>query len=177
MFRFSQNTTPQTADATDYHIDLHSSFGCLHQLINDPFISQGIDLDSDVGCFSLFCHLDFSIDQIQNRPLQTLWRHQEMLGLIHSFSQKDRLEYLQCFLSDLLVRCDQRKICIQSRRFFIIIAGSNLGDVLDLISVFSGDQTYFGMNLQAINPINHMTSGILQSPAPFNIIFLIKTGL
>ena len=48
----------------------------LNHLLNQVFIRQGIDLDSNIGRFSLFCLFNFCIHFIRNLILETLWCNQ-----------------------------------------------------------------------------------------------------
>ena len=79
------------------------------------------------------------------------------------------LEEDGCILSDSLIRCDQRHIRIHRRCLFIVVSGSHLRNVLDIVAVPVSDQTDLGMHLitfknMSIGNLNGSYQHIIVSP-------------
>ena len=86
------------------------------------------------------------------------------------------LEEDGCILSDSLIRCDQRHIRIHRRCLFIVVSGSHLRNVFDIVAVPVSDQTDLGMHLITFKSVNHTASCFFQTFGPVNIVLLIESG-
>ena len=86
VFRVSLDSRNQTADTTDNHFDLHARLGSLHQLGDDCFICQGVDLDADIALFALFCMCNFFVYHLKHPVLQAFRCNQKKVSLFHGLA-------------------------------------------------------------------------------------------
>ena len=86
------------------------------------------------------------------------------------------LEEDGCILSDSLIRCDQRYIGVHGCRLFIVVSGSHLRNVFDIVAVPVSDQADLGMHLITFKSVNHTAPGFFQTFGPVNIVLLIESG-
>ena len=119
--------------------------------------------------------LDFCVDHCQHLILQAFRCHKQMIHIFNSFSHGQSLEYLRCFCSDFRISSHQRKICIQTGRFLIVVSGSDLCIIFHISAFFLDDLAKLGMNFITVQSVNHMTACIFQKSGPFDIILFIKT--
>ena len=66
-------------------------------------------------------------------------------------------------MTDFLIGCQQRKVCVHFSRFLVVVAGADLGDVLDFATLFFGDEAEFGMNFVILEAVNDGASGFFQT--------------
>ena len=63
VFSLTFYSRNHAADSSYDHVYSDSCFRCLNQFINDPFIRQGIQFQSDISVFSLLFMADLFVDQ------------------------------------------------------------------------------------------------------------------
>ena len=97
-----------------------------------------------------------------------------MLGFFYRLTQHQCTEHLGCLRTDFLIAGQQRQVCIQTGSLFIIVARTDLGDVLQAIFCIPDDLAQLGMHFIFAQTINDMAAGILQSAGHFNVIGFIK---
>ena len=100
---FSGNAGLQATDPPYDHIDLHAGFLGFDQSVDDCFIRQRIQFESDVGVFPVFCMFDFSVNFLQNTILQTMRCYHQFSAGCHGFSQRQRAKHIGGVGAALLV--------------------------------------------------------------------------
>ena len=86
IFRVSLDSRNQTADTADNHFDLHARLGSLHQLGDDGFVCQEVDLNADITLLTLFCMRNFFIYHLKHPVLQTFRCNQKKVCLFHGLA-------------------------------------------------------------------------------------------
>ena len=177
IFCLSFYSRDQTADTADYHINMYSRAGCFHQLVHNTFICQRVHLQADICLLSGFCMFNLLINHGKYFVLETFWRNKKIIHIFNRFSHCQCLEYSGCFCSDLRISGHQRKVCIQTGCFFVVISCSDLCIIFHISIFFLHNLAKFGMYFITIQTVDHMTSRIFQKSGPSNIVLLIKTCL
>ena len=79
-------------------------------------------------------------------------------------------------LSNPRIGCHQGQIGVHGSCLLIIVAGSHLSNVLDLIPVPVCDQTDLGMHLISVKSIDNTAARLFQSFRPVDVILFIESG-
>ena len=93
------------------------------------FVCQRVDLDADIGRHSGFRQFRLLVDHICQLVLQALRCYQQMLGVFHSLSQTECMEYPIGFQTDVVVGGHQGIVCVNGRGLFVIVASTHLCDI------------------------------------------------
>ena len=86
IFRHTRNLWLQAADAPHNQINLYTGLGSLNHLINQNFIRQGINLNTDISLFSGFFICNLLLHHLKDFVLQAFRCNQKFRNLIHRFS-------------------------------------------------------------------------------------------
>ena len=78
-------------------------------------------------------------------------------------------------LSDSRISSHQGQIGIHGSCLLVIIAGSDLCDILDVIAVPVCDQTDFGMHFVTVESVDHTASCFFQTFRPVDVVLLVKS--
>lgn len=95
-----------------------------------------------------------------NLLLQTGRRYDQILIGSIQIANGHILKKYCCILSDRLIRSHQRIIRVQFCGLLIVISGSDLCDIFDLIFTAVCNQTNFGMYFISVKPIKYPAAGL-----------------
>ena len=97
-----------------------------------------------------------------------------MLGVLHSLSQTECMEYPIGFQTDVVVGGHQGIVCVNGRGLFVIVAGTHLCDIGNFRTHFFGDQAKLAVYFQVVQSVDDAAAGIFQTAGPFNVVFLVE---
>ena len=72
------------------------------------------------------------------------------------------------------IGCHQREVGIELCGLLIIVARANLGDLLDVPPLLSGNEADLGVDLDALKAVEEGTSGLFQPLSPLYVILLVE---
>ena len=176
IFRLSRHAGQQAADAADHQVDLHALLRGQNQPVDDGLVGKRVDFYADIGRLALSGTGDLPVDQRQYPVLQAFGRHQQLLGVLHGLAHGQSLKYCGGLHSDSRVRRHQGQVCVKPRRLLVVVAGADLGVILGLPIGPAGDETQLAVDLIAVQPIDDLAAGLLQTAGPFDVVLLVKAG-
>lgn len=142
---FPGDARQQTADTADNHIHLHAGLGGFGQFVDQLPVGHGIELEGHGSIFSLFGAVNLFVDMFDHPFFQRKRRGDQVRILAIGHADQHILKEVIGVFAYGLVCCDQAEVGIQTRGRFVVVSGSNLGDIMQLIVRYGGDQTDFGM--------------------------------
>ena len=169
----------QTADTTDYQINLHPRFTRLIEFINHSRVLQCIHFQNDMCLFSGFRHIYF----ITNPPAQLRQQiepcHQQTFEFRFSHLLTQHTEKRMQVIDNYFIRSKQTRIGIYRCRFLIKIPRTDISIAAHLLSflVAAKHQCHLRMHFQSRNTIYNVYSRFLHQFGRRQIIFFIKTCL
>ena len=115
------------------------------------------------------------IHLVQQHALEAQRSHQHLVAFLGKLLHGQIAEHLGGFLADALVCGDEGIIGIQLAGFFVVVAGTDLGDVGVALCTLAGDEGQFGVHLVVLEAVDDSTAGAFQLLGPVDVILLIKS--
>ena len=175
VFGISRNAGYKTTNSSYNHINLYTFVRSFNKFFNYNFISKWVALKSYVS-FLTFCYFfDFIVNKLHYFALHTFRWYKKMLCFFNYLFQTYFVEDFCYFFSNIFVSCHQWQVSVKLWRLLVIIACSNLCNMLNLIVFLIWNKTNFWMNFCMVDSVNNSASCIFHSPWPLNIVLFIKS--
>ena len=178
IVRKSAYSRNKTADSAHAQLNSDAGAACLDNLVDNHFVGERIDFYSDIRtfpCFQSFCKRNLFVYHLKYAVLKTVRRNKKAVRFINSFAKQKRLEHGGGISSNPRIGGNERQVCVQKRRFFVVVSCSNLSDVGKSVFRVARNQAQFGMDFVIAQTVDNPASCFLKPSRHFNIVFLVKT--
>ena len=165
-----------TADAAHDHINAHPGTAGFLQFEDDVPVADRIVFQDHGSRTSHAGGSDNVIHLVQQHALEAQRSHQHLVAFLGKLLHGQIAEHLGGFLADALVCGDEGIIGIQLAGFFVVVAGTDLGDVGVALCTLAGDEGQFGVHLVVLEAVDDSTAGAFQLLGPVDVILLVKAG-
>ena len=163
-------------DAAHDHINAHPGTAGFLQFEDDVPVADRIVFQDHGSRTSHAGGSDDVIHLVQQHALEAQRSHQHLVAFLGELLHGQIAEHLGGFLADALVCGDEGIIRIQLAGFFVVVAGTDLGDVGVALCALAGDEGQFGVHLVVLEAVDDSTAGAFQLLGPVDVILLVKAG-
>ncbi len=165
-----------TADASHQQIHMDPRLGRLNELVDDDLVGHAVEFETQIGCRAVFRLLYLSLDHAEDFGSQAERGHQQMMRVLRHFAHGKAVEHRRGLRADSRVGGHERKVSISTHRVLVVVAGTHLGDIFDSVALHAGDEQQLGVDLHAVQAVDHPAAGLLQHPGPADVVLLVKPG-
>ncbi|SAQ28753.1 Uncharacterised protein [Klebsiella oxytoca] len=104
-------------------------------------------------------------------------RYQQVIEADRTIGVFDKVKYPADFIGDARIGGQQRIVGVQTRGFFVEVAGTYVRIAHDFITLFTRNQEQLGVNFETRGGENDVHASFGQAFSPVNIGFFIETRL
>ena len=164
------------ADAADVKGDLHAGLAGFDELVDDVLIGEAVDLGDDARWLAGFGGCDLAIDELEEMVFHLERRDEKILALLDKLAEAEAFKDVDGFGGDVFVGGDEGKVCVLACSLFVVVAGADLHDVLDLAVDIAGDDAELGMDFVLVEAVDDLTACFLEALGPDDIVLFVKAG-
>ena len=164
------------ADAAHDHINAHPGAAGFLQFQDDVPVADGVVFQDHGSRTSHAGGSDDVIHLVQQHALEAQRGHQHLVAFLSELLHGQIAEHLGGFLADALVCGDEGIIGIQFAGFFVVVAGTNLGDIGVALCALAGDEGQLGVHLVILEAVDDGAAGAFQLLGPVDVVLLVKAG-
>ena len=175
IFTDTRNAHLQTADTTNQKIDLYTAGRSVIQCRHDRRVTQGIHLRHNVGLFSVFRMLCFSLDHFYKTVFHPDGRNDQTVPAFRLGISGKHVKDSRCILTKPLITGKNTAVCIKFGCGIVIVSGCQMDISADSVFFSSHNKGDLAVCLQSYQTINYMTACFFQHFGPDDIVFLVKT--
>ena len=165
-----------TADTAHDHVDAHPGAAGFLQLEDDIAVADGVVLQDHGRRAAHAGSCDHMIHLIQQYALEPQRSHQHPVALLGELLHGQIAEHLGGFLADALICRDEGIVGVELTGLFVVVAGTDLGDVGVAVGLLTGDEGELGVHLVVIEAVDHGAARIFQLLRPVDVVLLVKAG-
>ena len=167
----------EAAYAADEQRNAHACVRGFGNLLDDFLVSHRVGFHERIRGFSSASELDLLVELLDERFLDLQGSHAQHFVAVRNVFQLHVAEEFHGILAERLIGRDEREIGVKPRRLFVVVAGSQLRDVLNApIGRAARDAADLRMNLVVAEAVQHVASSLLEALRPFNVVVLVETG-
>ncbi len=176
ILRLALNAGQQAADATHQQADAHAGTAGLGQAGEHVAVGQRIELHENLALATGLDLHDLAVDQVQDALLEAGRRDQQVVVLALQVADQHIFKEARRIRADIRVGRHQAEVGVLLGGLFVVVAGADLRDILDVPAVLPGDQADLGVHLEALDAVGDGAAGLLQALRPVDVVFLVKPG-
>ena len=170
----SRDAGTQTADAADDHFHLDACLRSFNQLFHDFHIIKGVDLDEDVPFSAAAGKVNLLLDIAQDVGFKAVGSDPQLLGRFHHLTDTQRLKDTGGILTHLRVGGDKGKVGVQLGGFFVVVAGADLSNILNLVVYLAGNQAELCVYLVVAQSVDDGAACLLEHGGVVDVVLLVK---
>ena len=164
------------ADAAHDHINAHPGAAGLLQFQDDVPVADGVVFQDHGSRATHAGGSDDVIHLVQQHALEAQRGHQHLVAFLSELLHGQIAEHLGGFLADALICGDEGIIGIQFAGFFVVVAGTDLGDIGVALCALAGDEGQLGVHLIILEAVDDGAAGAFQLLGPVDVVLLVKAG-
>ena len=120
--------------------------------------------------------LYLAVHLFQKHAFKAQGCHQQLAGVVCQALYGKVVEHCGKLGADFLICCDEREIRILLRSFLVIVARTDLGNILNLPIPLAGDKRKLGVHLIIFKPVNDGAARLFQAFGIIDVALLVKAG-
>ena len=173
---FAGHLCAHAADAAHDHINAHPGAAGFLQFEDDVPVADGVVFQDHGSRTSHAGGSDDVIHLVQQHAFEAQRGHQHLVAFLSELLHGQIAEHLGGFLTNALVCGDEGIIGIQFAGFFVVVAGTDLGDVGVALCALAGDEGQLGVHLIILEAVDDGAAGAFQLLGPVDVVLLVKAG-
>ena len=164
------------ADAAHDHINAHPGAAGFLQFQDDIPVADGVVFQDHGSRAAHAGGSDDMIHLVQQHALEAQRGNQHLVAFLGELLHSQIAEHFGGFLADALVCGDEGIIGIQFAGFFVVVAGTDLGNVGVALCALAGDEGQLGVHLIILEAVDDGAAGAFQLLGPVDVVLLVKAG-
>ena len=176
ILRLARHACPHAADAAHDHIHPDTGTAGFADLGNDLGVVDGVVFQDHGRRQAVLGTGDLAVHLVHQHRLEAQGRHQHGVSLAGQALQCHVVEHGAGFLANLLIGGDEGQVGIELAGLFVVVAGTDLGEVAVFAVHLAGDKGQLGMDLVIVKTVEHGAARVLQLFGPVNVVLLVKAG-
>ena len=102
--------------------------------------------------------------------------HPQDVVVVGGVLQPHVAEELHGVAADGGVGGDERQVGVEPRGLLVVVAGAQLGDVLQAVLGLARDAADLRVHLVVAEPVDHVAAGLLEALRPFDVVAFVEPG-
>ena len=163
-------------DAAHEQRHVHAGLRRLHDLLDHVLVGDGVRFEEQPARLAGFLAFDLRVDPSEDHRLDLQRRHPHDVVVVGGVLKPHVAEEFGCVSPERLVGGDERQIGVQLRRLLVVVAGAQLGDVLQPLVGLTRDAAYLRVHLEVAEAVDDVASRLFEALRPFDVVALVEAG-
>ena len=163
-------------DAAHEQGDRNARLRRLDHLLDYVFVGDGVGLEEQAARLACASALHFPVDAGKDHRLDLQRGNPHDVVVVRRVLKRHVAEELGGVAAERLVGGDERQVGVELRRLLVVVAGAQLGDVLQAVLGLAGDAADLRVHLEVAEPVDHLASGLLEALRPLDVVALVEPG-
>ena len=166
----------EAADAADEQRDPHARTRRFGDLLDDFLVGDGVRLQERATRLALTRQHDLPVEVLHDHGLDLQRGDAQHLVVVRDVLELHVAEELDGIAAERLALGDEAEVGVELGRLLVVVARTQLRDVLDAVIGLARDAADLGMHLVFAETVDDVAPRLLEALRPLDVVALVEAG-